>query len=107
MNRHSPARSRRRLRAAVAAVVPLALGLCLPSTATAGVTALYDCPRVTYHSIFPNTPLNGSGCTGPAGTYPGGTVLDLSTGTVYGCGSVTGSTLPDGSIWVFGNVCSP
>jgi hypothetical protein len=96
------------MRTALATGLVLALAT-LPLSAApagAGVDALYDCQHVTYHSIFPNTPLNGYPCSGPGGPSAGGSVLDLSTGTVYHCGSTNGSVI-NGAMYVFGNLCSP
>jgi hypothetical protein len=96
----------RHLIGAALATVVLALGLtAVPAQATPN--GLYDCQRVSYISFLVNKPVNGSNCAGPVGAAPPGSVYEIPTGKRYSCQQLTGTVLPDGSLWVHGDFCEP
>lgn len=49
----------------------------------------------------------GTGCVGPVGDQPAGTVYEIPTGKRYGCLHERGSLLPDGTLLVNGTSCTP
>jgi hypothetical protein len=101
----------RRLRRFGAAFAALALttGLLVFNQASAQATpnGLFDCQQVIYHDILINKPVNGFNCVGPLGVQPPGSIYHIPTGNRYGCNSLEGFQWPDGTIYVFGNVCTP
>ena len=91
------------------AALTLTAGLFAASGPAAQATpnGLYDCQRVSYFAIIVSTPVMGTGCVGPVGDQPAGTVYEIPTGKRYGCLHERGSLLPDGTLLVNGTSCTP
>jgi hypothetical protein len=98
-------RRRRHLVGAALAAILLVFGIGTPAQATP--KGLYDCQSVSYIPILANKPVNGSGCVGPVGTAPAGSVYEIPTGKRYSCQLLKGTLLPNGSLWVHGDACNP
>jgi len=98
-------RIRHHLVGAAFAAILLVFGLATPAQATPN--GLYDCQSVSYISFLVNKPVIGSGCAGPVGTAPAGSVYEIPTGKRYSCQFLKGTLMPNGSLWVHGDVCDP
>lgn len=86
--------------------VVLVLGFtAVPAQATPN--GLYDCQNVGYFSILVNKPVLGTGCAGPVGTAPPGSVYEIPTGKRYSCLQLSGTVMADGSLWAHGSGCNP
>lgn len=85
----------------------LVAGWLLAPTASAEPTSVdpsYSCQYVTYLDILANKPVHGQTCTGPLGSFPGGSVFDQWSNTYYWCDYIEGLEY-DGSVFAFGQVC--